>query len=91
MPAGSHVTRVEFNHCFRQQSFSTLLDLAHYTRAHTHARTQFSLVYFVQVKQELGLKSILTQEFMLGDLVRLFFLCVLLLGGLWTVKSSRKI
>lgn len=38
----------------------------------THTHTKFSLVDFVQVKQELGLKSILAQEFLLGHLARLF-------------------
>ena len=64
VPAGSHVTRLEFNHCFKQQSSFYSVRRSLHTQTHTH--TQFPLVYFIQVRQELGLKSILTQEFMLG-------------------------
>lgn len=67
VPAGSHVIRLEFNHCFKKQS--SFYSVRPSRLSLTHTDTQFCLVYFIQVKQELGLKTILTQEFMLGDSV----------------------
>lgn len=53
VPAGSHVIRLEFNHCFKQQS-------SFYSVRHNllDSHTVF-LYYYIQVKQELDLKSIL--------------------------------
>lgn len=52
-----------------------LLDL------HTH--TQFSLIYFTQVKQEPGLKRIPTKEFTLGDSVGSLFVPACVVYKVW--------
>ena len=68
VPAGSHVIRLEFNHCFKQQSlFYSVSHSPLDSQTHTHTHTQ-TPCFFIQVKQELRLKTILTQEFMLEDL-----------------------
>lgn len=66
----------QWNSTIVLSSTAFLLGLRHtlpLTHTCTHLHTQkVSLVGFVQVKQELGLKSIPTQGFSLGHLVRLF-------------------
>lgn len=66
VPAASHVIRLEFNHCFKMQSpFYSVRQSLQDTHSHTFTQ-RFYLVYFIQVKQELGLKTILSPEFMFG-------------------------